>query len=431
MENRRHMIIILIILVLIIIIGLIYANISKKQEGAGSRNDDESVSSQGEHFIEFKGGSIEPAQENDYYTIDSYMTNFLNSLAFEDSNTAIQLIDKTYAQENNIDVSNITSKLKFSDKYQIYNAIDISYIDLDENKRVYIIEGEILEKESSSGEKKRIDAIINVDFSNVTFSIKPYQEGTLNKESLDTDKMLEEFKSIDKNENNRFVLAQINDKLKASKLFNKYISETLYYPNDAYEMLDEEYKNKRFGSIEKYKAYVTENQSFIKELVIDSYAVSKKEGYTEYRIMDNYGNMYTFNVTNLLNYTMKMDDYTIPTDEFIQQYNSAGVQEQVSLNIGKFFSMLNAKDYDSAYACLAEGFKQNYFPTVDDFKKYAEENFFKGNKLEGVSFENEGETYMLTIKVSDYRGRDTRVVEKTIIMQLNEGTDFVMSFNVE
>lgn len=431
MENKRYIILISVIVLMIIIIGVIYIKLSRNNLKDARNNENINSLSQGEHFIEFRGGTIELAQENDYYTINNYMSNFFNSLVFEDPKTAFQIIDKEYAQEKNINEGNIITKLKFSDKYQKYEAIEISYIDLNEDKRIYIVYGEILEKASNTGKKEKIDALIYVDFSNATFSIRPYKSGELNKEELDTNKLLEEFISISKNENNAFAISQTNEKMKVLKLFEKYIWESLYYTDIAYNSLDEEYKQKRFNSLEKYKNYIEENKNFIQLLAVNSYEAIKKEGYTEYRIMDNYGNMYIFNVTKLLNYTVKLDDYTIETEEFINKYNSASIQNKVSLNIGKFFSMLNAKDYDSAYACLADGFKQNYFPTVDHFKKYVENNFFKSNKLEGVSFENEGETYMLTVKISDYRGRDSKTIEKTIIMQLREGTDFVMSFNVE
>lgn len=428
MKNSKKYIIIIVGLIIVIGIILFFINSNKMRKEEVEENNGITDT---ETPVEFVRGDFTEATEQEYYFVSDYMTNFLNALAFESNDVAYELIDKNYAKQKEITKENIISNLKFSNKYQEFEATSIYNWDLTKSMEIYIVKGIVREKDSEDGIKKEFEAILNVDNENSTFSITPYEVGTLDIEKLDADELIKNTVSIDKNNSNQFIISVTNQKIKASKLFNKYISETLYYTNDAYEMLDEEYKNKRFGSIEKYKAYVTENQSFIKELVIESYAVSKKEGHTEYSIMDNYGNIYTFNVTNLLNYTVKMDDYTIPTEEFLQQYSSANVQEQVSLNIGKFFSMLNAKDYDSAYNCLAEGFKQNYFPTVEDFKKYAEENFFKGNKLEGVSFENEGVTYMLTVKISDYRGIDTKVVEKTIIMQLNEGTDFVMSFNVE
>lgn len=426
MKNLKKYIVIIVILILIICVMLFLMKKNKKQEF----NENNGITDI-ETPAEFVRGDFTEATEQEYYFISNCITTFLNTLSLGTNRGAYELIDKNYAQKNGITEENILSNLRVSDKYQEFEATSIYNWNITENIEIYAVKGIIREKNSENGVKKEFEAIVNVDNENSTFSITPYSVGTLNIEELNADEIIKNAVSIEKKDGNEFIETITNQKMKASKLFNKYLSETLYYTDDAYNMLDEEYRNKRFGSIEKYKQYIKENEEYIKSLVIRSYAVTKKAGYTEYKIMDNYENMYTFKVTKLLNYTVEMDDYTIETEEFIKEYTAANVQNKVSLNIGKFFSMINAKDYESAYSCLAEGFKQNYFPTVEHFKKYVEKNFFKSNKLEGVSFENEGETYMLTLKISDYRGIDTKVIEKTIIMQLGEGTDFVMSFNVD
>ena len=42
---------------------------------------------------------------------------------------------------------------------------------------------------------------------------------------------------------------------------------------------------------------------------------------------------------------------------------------------GKFIRYIEEKDYDKAYALLYPDFKNNYFPTEEDFAKYAQEKF--------------------------------------------------------
>ena len=68
---------------------------------------------------------------------------------------------------------------------------------------------------------------------------------------------------------------------------------------------------------------------------------------------------------------------------------------------GKFIRYIESKDYDKAYALLYPDFKNNYFKTVEDFQKYAEEKF--PSTLIAVEYNNierQGKYYILftTIK---------------------------------
>lgn len=50
----------------------------------------------------------------------------------------------------------------------------------------------------------------------------------------------------------------------ARNYLNDYINKALNYPELAYNLLDEEYRNKRFESIEDYKIYISDNKNILK-----------------------------------------------------------------------------------------------------------------------------------------------------------------------
>ena len=78
------------------------------------------------------------------------------------------------------------------------------------------------------------------------------------------------------------------------------------------------------------------------------------------------------------------------------------------------------------YSKLDETFKKSNFSSEDAFKKYAEQNF--GNKrLEYESSKQEGDLYISDITIKE---NETSIAQKKIIMKLLDGTDFVMSFNI-
>lgn len=141
------------------------------------------------------------------------------------------------------------------------------------------------------------------------------------------------------------------------------------------------------------------------------------------------GNYYIFDVTAVYRYTLILDTYTIDLPEFIEKYYGTEPTEKVALNIQKIFEAINNKDYNYVYGKLADGFKKNYFPTLDSFEKYAKEKFYDRNEVEYLFYEKESEEYYsYTIKISD---KDTgKSKNLKIIMQLQSGTNFVMSFNV-
>lgn len=132
-----------------------------------------------------------------------------------------------------------------------------------------------------------------------------------------------------------------------------------------------------------------------------------------------------------MQYDVMLDTYTIDRQEFVQEYEKSDDKKKVMMNIDKFIKMLNSHDYSNLYAILDEDFKTNYFRNEDDFVNYVKENFFDINKVEYSNFSEMGNTYIYEITITNVKDESEEQKKKTIIMKLLEGTDFVMSFNVE
>ena len=103
---------------------------------------------------------------------------------------------------------------------------------------------------------------------------------------------------------------------------------------------------------------------------------------------------------------------------------------KVTLNIQKVFAALNEKDYNYVYKKLADGFKQNYFNTLEEFEAFTKDNFFDKMEVEYLVYKKESEDYYsYSIRLKDKNSSNTK--DLRIIMKLQSGTDFVMSFNVD
>ena len=384
---------------------------------------------------------------NIYYTVDSLVKNYITHLNNNDKKEIYNILDKDYIQENNITEENVLLKIEqYSniEKSKIKNIYELS----GSRYTTYYIEYNINDK--------NIYFTINTDFINKTFSIIPIKEQEYNKllNTIVEDKYGEE-KQIEINNYNKIIYENVSEEQMAENLIQDYVTNALYYLEDAYNSLDEGYREKRFGSIEKFKEYIEENKDILKRLDksdikiysdfnnekdyekyvnelnkihLSKYTVQEILDGVEYICIDELGNYYIFDTTSVMKYNLKLDTYTIESEKFKAEYNNGNIQRKVQLNIDKFIKMLNNKDYSHAYDVLDENFKNNYFKTEENFQKYIKNNLLEFNNINFEKFTEEGEIYIYQIVLSDKTLKSDKTIRMNVIMKLEEGTDFVMSF---
>ncbi len=209
--------------------------------------------------------------------------------------------------------------------------------------------------------------------------------------------------------------------------FNDYKSIALKDPEQGYNLLDKEYREKRFGSIDKYKEYLEKNKEQIQISTLENYLTENEGNTTKYICTDENNNHYIFKENSIMDYTVMLDDYTIDTQSFIDKYTKANEQQKVALNIDKFIQAINNKDYTYAYNCLADSYKNNYFKTELEFENYAKENFYANSTVAYSHFDTQSGVYTYSVILTNKETKEQ--MNKTFIMQLGEGTEFVMSFN--
>lgn len=98
---------------------------------------------------------------------------------------------------------------------------------------------------------------------------------------------------------------------------------------------------------------------------------------------------------------------------------------------GKFIRYIENKEYDKAYNLLYPDFKNNYFKTVEDFKKYAEEKFPQTLiAVEYNNIERQGQYYILFTTIKTPLNVDYSMDQKFILIE-NGFNDFKISFDVK
>ena len=274
--------------------------------------------------------------------------------------------------------------------------------------------------------------MIQIDLENGRFSVflQDYIVTKYPNWSVENKLTIESLNGIEKNRNNSYVYEEISDKTYALELFDRYKEEALYNPELAYESLDAEYKSLKFETLEKFNNYVEKTLKTNTDAKIEKYLLTEKDGYTQYVCIDNYGYYYIFRLVGLMDYSIILDAYTVDLPEFLEKYNSASSVDRVGYNIQKCLEAINNKDYAYVYDKLDFQFKAVNYPTLENFEKDIKAKLFDRNVVKKVSSYSEGSTYAFKLTIADAEGTE-KEQDMTIIMQLKEGTDFVMSLSFE
>lgn len=272
---------------------------------------------------------------------------------------------------------------------------------------------------------------VRVDMENMTYELEEISDDIY--ENLSQIKLEDDETEIPNKGDNSFEYEAVSNVDMCRKYLEDFKQKELNNPEEAYSMLDEDYRNERFPTFEEFQEYVNSCRDMIQYSSLSKYDVEIKDNYTEYILVDNYNNSYTIRTTGIWDYTILLDNYTIKVDIYEEEYKKSSIDQKIQANVYIFLQMINTKDYSHAYELLDETFRNNNFDTLDKFKEYVNANFFDYNlnTTSNVDINNEGSTYIYETKIRSGAGSVAETKNLTVIMQLKEGTDFVMSFSLE
>lgn len=423
-------IIIIIIIILLISLFLLKNNdINKNKETASS--------------VENRQETIIPISDNKkLFTIEDYIQKFIeqinlnNPIYYNDgkklektmiSELTYNYLSKEFIEKNNIQKSNVFQFVKGLEENLTFIPLKINMLECKDTTR-YSIYGYTITQNDEY--KEDVYFIFNVDNINHTYSIEPIY----NVNSIEEIKLSDTDLRIESNKKNSYKEKEINDEYTCKQYLLFYRKALLSNSKEAYNYLNEEYRNKKFGSLQNFLNYIENNKDEIKTMQLNSYSLEEKECIC----CDQFNNYYIFNLNDVLDYKVLLDTYTIDTPEFTEKYNSASAQEKVALNISRVITAINNEDYKYFYSKLADSFKNNYFKNQEELEEYWKNELYKKFEFKYLDFNREGNLYTYKIRITkEYEdgekspeGKNAPSKNLNIVMQLNEGTDFVMSFSI-
>ena len=447
---KRIIIFIIIIIVIICVLIFLLNNFYKKNNNT-TINENQNISNT------YSKNFMEVSDYNIYFSIKDIINNYLlyikqingdiyinAEILTEDreeiKNKVIEkgiegikgIADISYINDFDITNEKILSELK---KYKVKGNFqeDVDY-DLDikkiytadktENITIALVYGTLNDQE--------FNIIMKLDLKNNLYSIfgKDYIEKYQYNENTNLKDINIDDLELIKNNYNTFKFVNATMEYIVIQYFADYRNMLLNNPQRAYQTINDEYKNKRFTNYEDFYKYVELNKEKIKNSRVNKYMLDNFNDKSQYICIDQHGNYYIFTEKGIMDYDVILDTYTIDLPQFLEKYENGNNQMKVGMNIEKFITSINMKDYNYAYNCLAESFKANSYNTEEFFEEYIKNNFFDVNKIEYVSFLQEGDNFIYNIKLSDNQGISKEIKDVTVIMQLKEGTDFVMSFSI-
>ncbi len=333
-------------------------------------------------------------------------------------------LDTSYKEAQQITIDNIL------DKIEVKEAVEFTplkmYEKMGETITQYAVYGKI-QPVNEGEEEREVYYLVKVDKKSKAFAIIPVAHDQY--DEVEEIPLKQEETSIQTNQNNVYSYRIMPENEIAQKYFTYYKKLMQTNSKEAYDLLDEEYRNKRFGNLEEFEAYLTNSKEERKEYVAKEYKLNQQDGVSEYICQDQYCHYYIFEVTAVMQFSVKLDNYTIETEEIKQEYQMAEDKRKVEMNVDKWILMLNYRDYKSAYEVLDETFREKYFKTVDAFETYMRKTFPIYYGLNLSTFSKQSGVYIQKILLTDIRAKKDMVLPETIIMKLTED-GFKMSFRI-
>lgn len=367
--------------------------------------------------------------EEEYEDIESCQKNILG------------MIPDFVKEKLQIDENNIFQKIGWKEDYYVRieemlvskQTISEEAYNEDTNIEAYIVKGVLINKNNYN--KSTFNIVILFDKINNTFYVIP-QEYIINQNinfSENNNLLLYDKEKIEKNEYNYLYMYDNEDidKQICQDYLNLFKHNLMYDTEYVYNLFSEEYKKQRFGNYNNFINYIENEKNEINKVRLKEYQINYNSNNTEYVCKDQFGNLYIFEQTTPMEFTLKLDTYTIPTTKFKETYGNADEEKKVQMNVDKFIQMINRHDYKTSYNCISQGFKNNYFNTQEQFENYVKNTFFTYNKFNFKNITESGNNlYICVLDIEDATGKISEVRTINIIMKLNDNLDFEMSFSV-
>ena len=108
---------------------------------------------------------------------------------------------------------------------------------------------------------------------------------------------------------NEYIATYISDEHMARIYLNEFVDMMFYDAEAAYNLLDENYRSKKFGNLTNFKNYI--NSLSTTSFSLDRYYKKESDGYIIFGVYDKNNNFFSFKTKGVMQYSVYLDDYTV------------------------------------------------------------------------------------------------------------------------
>lgn len=370
--------------------------------------------------------SIENNINNDIISPKTTILTFNTSIEKETSNSVLYSLNRNinkyfnYIKENNETAIN---ELGGNSIYLITN--NVKYV----VKQAYVTQNQYMSKYYTYGTL----TIANGNYTAQTQEIymilyltaenKGYKLQTISKEEYLNRTALEQNDTIEIQEGtyNKFEYEYIDNVKQMEIYLEDYSFQIFNNTENSYNLLNTEYKEKRFKDLQAFVQFLNEKQGQLHNIKISQYTVDEENQNKIYKGTDQNGNYYEIIEKSYMNYEIILDNYTM------LDYSNDSDENKIKLSAEKFILMLNSADYTNAYNLLEPSFKQINFPTEQDFINYVKNNFYARNIVASKDLSEDG---ICTVTIKDSISTQANKIQKQFKVIMGEGMSFTIEFNI-
>ena len=366
---------------------------------------------------------------NSKYFIYNSVGDYVKTATVKEISANIyNLFSEEYIRKNNINASNAYKFVYEIDNQSLFTPVKVKKICTGEFVTTYAVYGVIQNLDYELITEEYL--ILNISEINSAFSIEKLNT----KEELEN-YVAKEIENIFENENNTYKISKNNHE-SIIKDYNSDLKRLMlgcpevFYNN----ILDSEYRDKRFGNINNFKDYVKELEDDIKQINIEQYRfIEDDNDCITYIVADQHEKLYIYKQNrDIWDYSVFLDDYTVILDLEKERYKEYDKIDKSGNYLRTFINMINTKDYEKAYLCLDETFKQSNFKTIEEFKKYLEDNIYDINLFEMEDSDAKiYEYYVFECKIINAKDKNQSKKVTFVVKPGEEDFDISFSINKE
>ncbi len=467
MNNIKKIVIILIVAIMIIVISMLVITTFKTDEEQTNNNIatnnilnnviNNNITSYNQTFpVEVENNTEEKLKKvtnrNIFFSTETMISKYFLYLRVGNADAVLQLLDDNFISQNSINSANVLETMRANIPYDgTYKAKEMySY---KSNQTIYYIYGTL----TKDFQKTPYYLVMYYDSVNMSYAIKPITLAEYN--NYTTEQITETYnQEIELDTYNKISSTTLTEEEMANKYLRDYIQNARYNSEEAYNSLDEEYRENRFGSYNAFLAYLNEESKASQLASLDPSSIRDREEfasddeYNEYLsrtpqkslekyqmyiengqqyciCLDPYGNYYIFEIDGVMNYKLYLDTYTVDLNYFTSKYNDASASTKTQLNIERMFEAINNRDYTYVYNKLANN---DTFTDYQNMVDYLENNLFGNNKLEFGTYSSNDEKTSYSLTITDGNVINSDEITAKIELELGEGQEYkIISIEIQ